>query len=47
MEISMKPPNREFTHEFDRWLYPQAENIVRAKDIEEVGFQEVHDRVFL
>lgn len=47
MEISMKPANREFTHEFDRGLYPQAENIVRAKDIEEVGFQEAHDRVFL
>ena len=86
MEISMNPAGREFTHEFDWGLYPQAENfliqhidtfllnnsfahklssrmehetstrffdwidhvvlpenIVRAKDIEGLGFLEVHD----
>ena len=39
----MKPVENNVTHEFDWELYPQAENIVRAKDIEEVGFQEVND----
>jgi hypothetical protein len=43
----MKPSNREFIHKFDRGLYPQVENIVRAKNIDGVGFQEMHDRVFL
>ena len=86
MEISMNPTGREFTHEFDWGLYPQAENfliqhidtfllnnrfahklssrmehetstrffdwidhvvlpenIVCAKDMEELGFLEVHD----
>src|SRR3972149_11953802 len=86
MEISMNPTDREFTHEFDWRLYPQAENfliqhidtfllnnrfahklssrmehetstrffdwidhvvlpenIVRAKDMEELGFLEVPD----